>query len=46
MQIINNTPKLNTQNAKLALDLAIGLKFGNTGQICVAANRIFVHKNI
>ncbi len=29
-----------------ALDLAIGLKFGNSGQICVAANRIFVHKNI
>lgn len=29
-----------------ALNLAIGLKFGNSGQICVAANRIFVHKSI
>ena len=29
-----------------ALDLGIALKFGNSGQVCVAANRIFVHKNI
>ncbi|WP_299713736.1 NAD-dependent succinate-semialdehyde dehydrogenase [uncultured Tenacibaculum sp.] len=29
-----------------ALDLAVALRFGNSGQVCVAANRIFVHKSI
>ena len=24
-----------------AIDIGIGLKFGNSGQICVAANRFF-----
>jgi len=29
-----------------ALDLAVGIKFGNCGQICVAANRFFVHEEV
>ena len=29
-----------------ALDLAIGIKYGNTGQICVAANRFFIQEPI
>lgn len=48
MELGGNAPFIVFEDADLdtALDLAIGLKFGNTGQICVAANRIFVHKNI
>lgn len=29
-----------------AMDLAVGLKIGNTGQICVAANRYYIHESI
>ena len=29
-----------------ALELAIGLKFGNSGQICVAANRFFIEESL
>ncbi len=48
MELGGNAPFIVFEDADLdlALNLAIGLKFGNTGQICVAANRIFVHKNI
>ena len=48
MELGGNAPFIIFDDADFekALDLAIGLKFGNTGQICVAANRIFVHKNI
>jgi len=48
MELGGNAPFIIFEDANFekALDLAIGLKFGNTGQICVAANRIFVHKNI
>ncbi len=48
MELGGNAPFIVFEDAAIAqaLDLAIGLKFGNSGQICVAANRIFVHKNI
>ncbi|AUS05473.1 NAD-dependent succinate-semialdehyde dehydrogenase [Pseudotamlana carrageenivorans] len=48
MELGGNAPFIVFEDADFdkAVDLAIGLKFGNTGQICVAANRIFVHKNI
>ncbi len=48
MELGGNAPFIVFEDADLdiALNLAIGLKFGNTGQICVAANRIFVHNNI
>lgn len=48
MELGGNAPFIVFEDADFdkALDLAIGLKFGNSGQICVAANRIFVHKNI
>ncbi len=48
MELGGNAPFIVFEDADfdIALNLAIGLKFGNTGQICVAANRIYVHKNI
>lgn len=48
LELGGNAPFIVFDDADLdkALDLAIGLKFGNTGQICVAANRIFVHNSI
>ena len=48
MELGGNAPFIVFEDADFdkALDLAVGLKFGNSGQICVAANRIFVHKNI
>lgn len=48
MELGGNAPFIVFEDADFdtALNLAIALKFGNTGQICVAANRIFVHKNI
>ncbi|RPD93372.1 NAD-dependent succinate-semialdehyde dehydrogenase [Aureibaculum marinum] len=48
MELGGNAPFIVFEDADFdtALDLAIALKFGNAGQICVAANRIFVHKNI
>jgi len=48
MELGGNAPFIVFDDADLetALNLAIGLKFGNAGQICVAANRIFVHKSI
>ncbi len=48
MELGGNAPFIIFDDADFdkALNLAIGLKYGNTGQICVAANRIFVHKSI
>ncbi len=48
MELGGNAPFIVFEDADFdtALNLAIGLKFGNAGQICVAANRIFVHKTI
>ena len=48
MELGGNAPFIVFEDADfdIALNLAVGLKFGNSGQICVAANRIFVHKNI
>jgi succinate-semialdehyde dehydrogenase/glutarate-semialdehyde dehydrogenase len=48
MELGGNAPFIVFEDADLkkALDLAIGLKFGNCGQICVAANRFFVHEKI
>jgi succinate-semialdehyde dehydrogenase/glutarate-semialdehyde dehydrogenase len=48
MELGGNSPFIVFEDADFdkALDLAIGLKFGNSGQICVAANRIFVHEAI
>jgi succinate-semialdehyde dehydrogenase / glutarate-semialdehyde dehydrogenase len=48
MELGGNAPFIVFEDADfaLALDLAIALKFGNCGQVCVAANRIFVHESI
>ena len=48
LELGGNAPFIVFEDADFekALDLAIALKFGNSGQICVAANRIFVHQNI
>ena len=48
MELGGNAPFIVFEDADLeaALDLAIGIKFGNCGQICVAANRIFVQEEI
>lgn len=48
MELGGNAPFIVFNDADLdaALDLAIGIKFGNCGQICVAANRFFIHENI
>ena len=48
MELGGNAPFIVFEDADIetALNLAIILRFHNTGQICVAANRIFVHKNI
>ncbi|MEO1011796.1 MAG: NAD-dependent succinate-semialdehyde dehydrogenase [Bacteroidota bacterium] len=48
MELGGNAPFIIFEDAdfETALDLGIALKFGNTGQVCVAANRIFVHQSI
>jgi succinate-semialdehyde dehydrogenase/glutarate-semialdehyde dehydrogenase len=48
MELGGNAPFIVFGDADMnsALDLAIGIKFGNCGQICVAANRFFVHEDI
>jgi len=48
MELGGNAPFIIFDDADFdkALDLAVILSFWNSGQICVAANRIFVHKNI
>jgi len=48
MELGGNAPFIIFDDADIekALNLAVVLSFWNSGQICVAANRIFVHKNI
>jgi succinate-semialdehyde dehydrogenase / glutarate-semialdehyde dehydrogenase len=48
MELGGNAPFIVFEDADFdqALNLAIALKFGNCGQICVAANRFFVHEKI
>ena len=48
MELGGNAPFIVFDDADMdaALDLALGIKFGNCGQICVAANGFFVHENI
>lgn len=48
MELGGNAPFIIFEDADFekALNLAVVLSFWNSGQICVAANRIFVHKNI
>ena len=48
MELGGNAPFIVFEDAdfETALNLAIVLNFHNSGQICVAANRVFVHKNI
>lgn len=48
MELGGNAPFIVFEDAdiELALNIAIGLKFGNSGQICVAANRFFIQKSI
>lgn len=48
MELGGNAPFIIFEDADFdkALELAVILSFWNSGQICVAANRIFVHKNI
>lgn len=48
MELGGNAPFIVFEDADVekALDLAIALKFGNSGQICVAANRFFIHTSI
>ena len=48
MELGGNAPVLIFDDADLdkAVDTVAALKFGNTGQICVAPNRIFVHQSI
>ena len=48
MELGGNAPFIIFEDAdfEIALNLAVVLSFWNSGQICVAANRIMVHKNI
>ena len=48
MELGGNAPFIVFEDAAIdkALDLAIGIKLGNSGQICVDANRFFVHKSL
>ena len=48
MELGGNAPFIVYEDADFnkALDLALGLKFGNTGQICVAANRFFIEERL
>ena len=48
LELGGNAPFIVFEDAdlKAALDLAIAIKFGNCGQICVAANRFFIHEKV
>ena len=48
MELGGNAPFIVFDDADLvnAIDLAVAIKYGNSGQICVAANRFFIHENI
>ncbi|QHI39218.1 Glutarate-semialdehyde dehydrogenase DavD [Kordia antarctica] len=48
MELGGNAPFIVFEDADFdtALNLAVALRFGNSGQVCVAANRILVHTSI
>jgi succinate-semialdehyde dehydrogenase/glutarate-semialdehyde dehydrogenase len=48
MELGGNAPVLIFDDADLdlAADIVCGLKFENAGQICVAPNRVFVHRDV
>ncbi len=48
MELGGNAPFIVFEDADIEVAINIGsaIKFGNCGQICVAANRFFVHENI
>ena len=48
MELGGNAPFIVFKDADIekALRFGVALKYGNAGQVCVAANRIFVHKSI
>jgi len=48
MELGGNAPFIVFEDADMesALENAINLKFGNSGQVCVAVNRFFIHKEI
>lgn len=48
MELGGNAPVLVFPDAdlNLAADIVCALKFGNSGQICVTPNRVFVHKDV
>jgi len=47
LELGGNAPVLILKDAdiELAASETVGLKFGNTGQICVAPNRVFIHES-
>ena len=48
MELGGNAPFIVFDDADidLAADIGAAIKFGNCGQICVAANRFYIHQNI
>lgn len=48
MECGGNAPFIvfNDADLELAIDIGAGLKTGNSGQICVAANRYYIHEDI
>jgi succinate-semialdehyde dehydrogenase/glutarate-semialdehyde dehydrogenase len=48
MELGGNAPALVFDDADLdlAVDIVVGLKFKNAGQICVTPNRVFVHADV
>jgi succinate-semialdehyde dehydrogenase/glutarate-semialdehyde dehydrogenase len=48
MELGGNAPFIVFDDADIetALNIAIALKFGNCGQVCVAPNRFFIHQSI
>ena len=48
MELGGNAPFIVFEDADIEVAINIGsaIKFGNCGQICVAANRFFVHENV
>jgi succinate-semialdehyde dehydrogenase/glutarate-semialdehyde dehydrogenase len=48
MELGGNTPYIILDDANLdkAAEILVALKYGNSGQICVAPNRVFVHSEV
>ena len=48
MELGGNAPVLVFEDADInsAVDVVCGIKFNNAGQICVAPNRVFVHRSV